>query len=299
MARRRGKAAARPVSRRAIRLAWLWLAAIFGAVLLGMVAGIGPIAWFSTWYAVTTGSLLGANVLFVMLILALPSIWILFGAAAQAERRPQTVATLARQRRTVAIALFAVAGACAVMATVAGLLAARAPDGTEAAIPLSPEALSIGLVPTGKVAVHGATVERARVEFVQPQKNSSTTWSYTGFRPGASQHVANSAALARTPFTVFVEGSSSGPAGNYVPPPQERMEGYLIPGGLPPYARTALEAAGVGIAERYFLLRVSETPRERYTVPLLLGLFFGAITGLLGVIVLIVAPRTPRPETEA
>lgn len=294
-----GPGSRRPVSRRAVRIAWLWLALIVLAAVLGMGWGIGPIAWLDTWFALATGNLLDANVLFAMLILAVPSIWILFGAAAEAERRPQTAAMLARQRRTVAIGAFAVAGACAAMAAVAGMYAAGAPDGTEAAIPVSPEALALGLVPAGKVALYGASVDRAEVEFLQMGKNASTTWTYTGFRPGASRHLANAAAPASPPFAVFVEGARRGPAGNYVPPPQERIEGYLIPDGLPPYARIALERAGVAIAPRHYLLRASDTPRARYMTPLLLGLFFAAITALLGAVVLIVAPRAPRPDAEA
>jgi hypothetical protein len=273
--------------------AWVWLALVAAAAILGMAFGIGPIAWIETWYAVQTGSLLSANVLFLLLVLVLPSIWVLFGAIDRADRK--AAGDPARRRRQFgwwAAALLALSAGFLAMAIVAGLFAAQAPDGTEAAVPVTLPELERGRVPTGRVAITGARVETSQARFEQPQKGSSRRWRYTGFHPGATDKAVTAGALDVVAITLFLEGASG--TGSFVRSPVERgpetVEGYLVENGLPAYARIVLEREGAVIASPHYLLRDGENGRRDGYYPLIfLGIIFGFTFGLIGALVLLMA----------
>jgi len=158
-------------------------------------------------------------------------------------------------------------------------------------VAVTPEQIARGGAPAGRrVTIIGASDMRARATFIQPGKNSSTTYVYTGFRPGATRDAAEATALEAAPIMVFTDGAYSGSAGDWQRPEQETEEGYLIENGLPPYARIVLERQGVRIAAPHYLLRVGENGLAGdYYVPIGLGLFFAFVFGFIGMIVLLVS----------
>lgn len=285
------KAGAQRVAGPWTKLSAAWLALVIGAAIWAKLAGQGPFAWFETWYAVTTGSFLGANVLFVILIVTLPAVIVLMGAIERAEKAARTPAARRRQMLWMVGSLFGLAGLFMIVAIVAGVMAMRSPDGSEAALPVAPEQIARGEAPTGRrIAITGTSDLRAQTSFVQPGKNSSTIYVYTGFRPGATRDDAEAAALNAAPVTIFTEGSYSGGAGDWQRPAQETAEGYLIEDGLPPYARIALARRGVRIAAPHYLLRNGEGGLAGdYFVPIALRIFFAFVFGFIGTTVLIVS----------
>lgn len=271
-----------------VRIAWAWLALLAAAAIWARAAGQGPIAWIETWYSVSTGSLLSANILILLLVLALPSVWVLFGVPAPSD--PARQRALARRW---AVGLFAAAGACLALATFGGVRAAMLPDGSEAAVPLTAERLARGDAPTQRVAIEGiATGDQAG--FDQPLKNNSRHWRYRGFRPGGEAMAGNA------PVALFVEESLNGAPDPPAFLSPETVEGYLIQGGLPDYARAVLERRGVRIAEPHYLLRDGEAGlRDDYYSLVLLGLIFAAIFGVIATLALLAAKgalpiRRPR-----
>ena len=277
------------------KLARVWLALLVAGAALGLGAGAGPFDWFATWFAVQTGRLIGADILFLLLVLALPSLWILFEPAGRGRRRG--AASAGRDRRRVApIVLFALAGGSLAVAALAGLQVARLPGGGAPAVPLAGP-LADAAAAGRRVATAGAPIPNARAQFRQPARRSSSLWTYTGFRPGATRGALAAAGAARGPVALFVERRENEVSSPYpyIPPRQDEVAGYLVENGLPDHARIVLERAGVTIAAPHYLLKVSEDGlREPWFVPLFLGLFFAFIFGVIGAMALVKA-RPGRP----
>lgn len=283
--------------RKRTMLAWAWLVGVAGFVLLGGIAGIGPGAWFETWFAVRTGRLMSADILFVMLILAFPSIWILFGVVDRAGKAARTPDTMRRRFRLAAIMVFALAGGFLLMAGLAGAQMARLPGGGGPTVKLAPDALAEAAAAGRRVMLTGAPIEGARAAFVQPSRQRSSRWVYTGFRPEATRSALAAAPPDRAPIVLFVERRENDRAYSvrYVPPEQDEVAGYLIENGLPDHARIVLEQDGVAIAVPHYLLRVDENGlRGPYYTPLLLGLFFAFVFGFIGLALVVKAAATGR-----
>ncbi len=297
----RGKAGDRPRVGTIVALAWL--GTVLGAAALAKIFSIGPIAWLETRYSVWSGQILSANILFLLLILTLPSIWVLFGAIARAEEQDKArkgPPDAARQRRGIqraAAILFGIAGLFAAVVVYASLRSASLPDGREAATPITLEELARGPAPTHRVAITGVTADRVRASFVQPLKNDSRRWLYRPFHPGVDPGTVTAGALDTALATIFLESDHRGEL-----PPRpirtETVEGYLIEGGLPAYARIVLERDGARIATPHYLLRDGENGlRDTYFTMLLTGYFFLFACGLIGVVLLAkTASLGPDPE---
>lgn len=285
-------------SRRSYWIAWAWIGVVALAVALGKAAGIGPIAWLETWFAVRTGSLLSANILFVILILIGPALWVLMDSAdgSEAAVGGGRVRGLRNSRRTAAF-LFAGAGVALATALVATILAAGLPDGSEAAAPLTAAELTGGAPPEGRAAIVGAPIEAARAAFDEPSRHSSRRRAYIGFAPGAKRAQTQAMTDGAGPIALFVERSEGGRPAlvRELLPQQETAEGYLVVDGLPPHARIALEQAGVRIASPHYLLRDSERLRDDHQIVVLLGLIFCAILAFVGAMVLLIG-RQGEPE---
>ena len=272
------------------KLAWAWLALLFAAALLGKLAGIGPLGWFETWFAVWTGRLLSADILFALLILALPSLWILFGAVDRAgkARRPSA---LRKDFRLAAIVVLALAVGFLIMAAYAGLRMASLPGGDAASVKPT-GSLAEAAAAGQRVMLTGVPIEGARAAFIQPSRQSSSRWVYTGFRPGATRGAPVAAGEARAPIPLFVEQRENDVRSpyRYVPPPLDEVQGYLVENGLPDHARIVMEREGVTIATPHYLLKVDENGlRGPHYVPLFTGLFFAFVFGLIGVALLVKA----------
>lgn len=278
------------------KLAWAWLALLFAAAVLGRGAGLGPLAWFETWFAVRTGRLLSADILFVLLILALPAIWILYPKVDRSKTTRPAPADLQRQFRKAATMVFALAGGFLLMAGIAGLQMARLPGGGGPSVQLQ-GSLAEAAAARRRIMVTGAPIDGARASFVQFAKQSSSRWVYTGFRPGAARGAPGGIPQDRGPIALFVERQENDVSSPYpyVPPAQDEVKGYLVENGLPDHARIVLEQAGVAIARPHYLLRVDANGlRGPYYVPLLLGLFFGFVLGLIGIFLLVRAGTEGR-----
>lgn len=282
------------------RLAWAWLAAVIATALLGRGFGIGPFAWAETWWAVKTGSLLGANLLIAMTIAALPALWVLLGAADKAEQAAATDPAGARRHvARIAAFLLVPAGLAFAAAAIAFVMLIRLPDGSETVLELE-AAMLAGTLPQDRRAIAtGAPIERARAAFMQGGRGTATRWTYIGVRPGATRETTEAEEPDAPPVALFVErreGTGWPPGRSLHPPPQERYDGYLVRDGLPPHARIVLEQARVRIASPHYLLRDAEAERDGYRVTILLGLIFGAMLGLVALLVLVVGLLPIRPR---
>ncbi len=276
---------AEPVMYPATWAASIWLALVVLAALFHGFVDAGPLATLDTWFAVWTGSLLSANILFVLLALAMPALWVLFGAIARAEKAPPKV--LGKPSRWLAWVPLGLAFLFSIMGGMASIRAAEAPDGTEPPVGIDLAQLDGGKVPRQRVTVRGLTVETRVARFEQPLKMSSRIWTYSGFRPAGSEALPDDA-----PIRLFVEHATG--SGKYIPlsgdPPLETAEGYLIENGLPDHARIVLERSGTRIASPHFLLRDGENGlRDGYQTLTLLSMIFAFAFGLVGVMVLIVS----------
>lgn len=296
----RGQHDKRGGSRWGTKLALAWLAMVVLASFWAKLTGQGPIAWIETEYSLRTGSILGANILFLILILTLPSIWVLWGAVFRLEQAMGGQGEDSRRLlyRRYGIVLLVFTGGFVAMAVTGGVLAARAPDGRETAALLSPEDLARGAVPAGRVAIPGVRDIGAVVGFHESLRGGERYWLYGGFRPGAGAKGEDGRGEA--PIALFLERSYNGrPEARAAEP--ETAEGYLIENGLPAYARIALERSGVRIASPHYLLRDGENgQRDTYFTMTLLGLLFafmcGAIGGALMLIAMGVVPMARPPD---
>ncbi len=271
-------------------LALAWLALVVLASIWAKLTGQGPIAWIETEYSLRTGSILGADILFLILILTLPSIWVLWGAVFRFEHAMAEQGEAARRLlyRRYGVVLLGLAAGFLAMAVTGGVRAARAPDGQEAAALLSPEDLARGAVPEGRVAITGVRDIGAVVGFHESLRGGERYWLYGGFRPGTGTK-GSEGTSGEAPIILFLERSYNGrPEARAAEP--ETAEGYLIENGLPAYARIALERSGVPIARPHYLLRDGENgQRDTYFAMTLLGLLFTFMCGGIGGTLLLMA----------
>jgi hypothetical protein len=277
-----GNGNGRSGTRLGTKLALGWLLIVALACLWAKAAGQGPIAWIETEYSLRTASILGANILFLVLILGLPAIWVLWGAVIRSEHAAGKDETSRRRLfGRYAAVLLGLAGVCLAAAVAGGILAARAPDGREAAVPITPDELTRQNVPRHRVAIDGVVDIGAVTGFRESLRGGERYWLYSGFRPRAGAKGSEDASET-APIAIFLERSlNARPEARPARP--EAVEGYLILNGLPAYARIALERNGVRIASPHYLLRDGENgQRDDYFGMVMLGLIFAFICGAIG-----------------
>lgn len=187
----------------------------------------------------------------------------------------------------------------ALLAVSAGLLLAAAatwlwigsgPDKSEAPAEVTAAMLSDGSAPTGrKVVLRGISVETARAQVRRAQRTGSVRWTYTGFRPGERRGSQSEQAPDPAPIMLFTAIWCPPPADAITArPSSETVTGVLVENGLPGDAYAALEAQGVPIAPRHYVLNVGEDgSRDEYLrlvwICLIFGGLFAAIAGVIAV----------------
>lgn len=258
----------------AVVAAWVWLVLLVVLAALGLIFGIGPVQDLVTWLTVKTGNLVGFELLIPILFLSLPAVTVVTSDGHRRRQAGQRPISEYKQAMMLAGGLFAICGLCVAGAAYAFVQSQRAP--------------------TQVTTITGAPIAGTEVSFVQPGKGSSTRWTYAAFVPGArrsdlAKQSVGHPGVGAVPVVLFVEVPGRNvDSGNYQPPEQDRMVGYLVQNGLPDHARIALEQQGVRIAPTYYVLQVRpEGAGSDYFVGVLLGGFFAFAAGAVGMMVAI------------
>ncbi len=208
--------------------------------------------------------------------------------------RAETSAQVRRRLRRLPAVLFAVSAALLLVAAAVWVWIGLGPDKSQAPVEVTAAMLIEGTAPTGReVVLRGVSVETARTQVRRRQRTGSVRWTYTGFRVGERRDSRADAVSDTAPIVLFTAiwwGTLADTIAHR--PASETVTGILIENGLPSDAYAALEAKGVSIAARHYVVQVGEDgSRDGYLRLVWLCLIFG---GLFAVIAGVMAVKTAK-----
>lgn len=275
-----------------LALSWLWIAAIVGYMVWGMINEAGLYRWLVDLQVRQWGSYSPKlTVVLPMLVLGAPAWVVLRRRAQEVDAAVEAQGPVAKARRSRRVALIMLLAGFVSLAIGAGAywLSAGVPDGNEPARPFDVAAWTSGPPPTHRVNIRGDIDPEAGVTMTEQGFGADDAYAYVGFRPeGATDKNA--------PHRIFVRrrtGSASDPAVAQMFLPDQ--EGYLRENALPDMARQDLEARGVRLADPYYVLEsAGAAPRDTYYIAGALGGVLGFIFVLVGLIGLLQAGRAER-----
>ncbi len=280
------KGSGRRLGGKALAAAWAWAALVVAYVCWGAATERGLYGWLMRWQ-LERGDSYSGTFTFVLpiILLGLPSIWLLFGHFAAVEQ--EAARSAEAEKRYVlrwAIGTLALAGVSMAAGIGCGVMAAQVP-GREAPVEIDAAELVAGRAPPGRLSMTGEPVTAARYTITEHNRRTSdevTVWQ--GFHPERSRPRDP---LQRVPpipddvpVALFYEGRTSGGTEGRL---GERMQitGRVVEGGLPEVARRGLAARGVTIAEPHVLLS-DEEEGSGWLTGALLGFFFAFALGVIG-----------------
>ena len=255
-----------PAGRFKLALASGWGLLLTGYVVWGTITGRGLVGWLAAHQIAASGSYSG-TLTFVLpiIVLGFPAWWALFGHFARIEAANR--GSPERQRRYarkwgIALGTLACAGVATMVFAV--VRAAVMPDGSEPTVPVTHADIEAGRIPPNRVRIVGAQDSFANTAATERGRfGKERHMAYTGFRPGDAAGEAMSGAGRRTPIRVFLLSTIDEGPGSIEVVSLPFVEGYLVENDLPGFARKALSARGIRIAEPHYLLDQSyEGPRS-------------------------------------
>ncbi len=193
--------------------------------------------------------------------------------------------------------LFALSAAILLAGAAIWLWVGLGPAEGEAPAEVTAAMLADGSAPMGRaVVLRGISVEKARAQVRRAQRLGSVRWTYTGFRVGERRDGQAAQGPDTAPIMLFTAkwlGTIAASITNR--PASETVTGVLVENGLPADAYAALEAQGVAIAPRHYVIQLGEDgSRKDYLRLVWLCLIFGGLLALFSCVVAIEAARTRR-----
>ena len=244
----------RRLSRAGLILAWGWLALAVGYIAWGSATARGLHGWLMRWQIERSDGYSGTLTFALpLVILATPSLWLLFGHFKAVES--DVLGKPERERayfRGWALALLGAAGLALATAVGCAGMASLQP-GHEEPTEIHAAELIAGRAPAGNLVMMGHPELAATYEVTEyGRRGQSRGTSWSGFRPEGER------AGSGAPIALFYEGRTSGGGdGDGRLAETIQISGHAVRNGLPDIARRGLEARGVRIAEPHYVLRLA------------------------------------------
>lgn len=194
------------------------------------------------------------------------------------------------------ISLLAMSAALLLMAAGVWIWIGQGPDESGSPIEVTAAMLADGSAPTGqRIMLRGVSIETARARVRRSMRAGVTRWTYTGFRADVSRGDLSGEGSDTAPLALFTAiwwGTIADTIAHR--PASEIVEGVLVENGLPGDARAALEAQGVSIATRHYVLEVGKDGSRAGWMPVVwIGLIFGGLLGIMGAVEALKTARLP------
>lgn len=277
--------AGRRLSRGALAAAWAWAVLVVAYICWGSATGRGLYGWLMRWQ-LEGGDSYSGTLTFVLpiLLLGLPSIWLLFGHFAAAER--EVAGSPQRERRYLTrwgFGTLALAGVSLVAGIGCAVMAAQVP-GRGVPVEIDAAELAAGRAPPDRLQMMGRPDPVARYQITEGNRrmgSNVTVWQ--GFHPEGRRRRAlepDEPLPAGVPIALFYTGRSSGSSEGRLAD-TILITGRVVEGGLPEIARRGLAEKGVIIAEPHYLLS-DEEEGTGWGTGALLGFFFAFALGMIG-----------------